>query len=155
MNHQLMQVQMFHDKIGRPAPRPMPTNKLEDLIKIASEISSISRQLEKLCKMDRRYFYSHTILEETSEFIRAMAEGKESKAIDGLNDLLYFEFGAALDFDWPLTHTFEAVHNSNMSKTPNAIDLENGRIRTKGEYYQSPLPMIEMMLSIYRKKKGQ
>lgn len=58
------------------------------------------------------------IQEEAAELCAAMKTRNEVEAMDGICDLLYVVFGAALDmgFEAVLENAFREVHRSNMSK---------------------------------------
>lgn len=66
------------------------------------------------------------IAEEACETVLAMANGDLAGTIDGLCDLIYVAYGAAVTFGVNLAPFWDAVHLSNMAK-------EGGRKRGDGK----------------------
>jgi len=78
--------------------------------------------------------------EELAEFYTALAKKDMVGVADGLTDILYVVYGIGHNFGIDLDHTFEAVHDSNMSKLDvngNAQYDDNGKV-VKGKYYVPP-----------------
>ena len=78
--------------------------------------------------------------EELAEFYSALSKKDIVGVADGLTDILYVVYGIGHSCGIDLDHTFEAVHDSNMSKLDvngNAQYDENGKV-VKGKYYVPP-----------------
>ena len=78
--------------------------------------------------------------EELAEFYTVLAKKDMVGVADGLTDILYVVYGIGHSCGIDLDYTFEAVHDSNMSKLDvngNAQYDENGKV-VKGEYYVPP-----------------
>jgi predicted HAD superfamily Cof-like phosphohydrolase len=76
------------------------------------------------------------IREEAAEAVAAIESGNLVEAIDGLCDLLYVVYGAAVSFGVDLEPFFDEVHRSNMTKLagPRRAD---GKV-LKGDAWQPP-----------------
>lgn len=105
------------------------------LIKHASKIDTTDPDL--------RYVRAHFELEETGEWLIALATGNEVEFADALADKLYILLGHALIFGIPLTECFAEVHVSNMTKLPATEKVQ--RV-TKGPNYVPP--KIESVLAV-------
>lgn len=87
-------------------------------------------------------FRSRLLLEECLETTDAIKAGDLTEAIDGLCDLIYVAYGAALTFGVDLEPYFDEVHRSNMEK-------EGGQRRGDGKIMKPPgwlAPRIDEML---------
>ena len=108
-------VEHFHDKFGIPrSPRP------------------------KVPPLDRRDLRVRLIVEELEEFAAASASGDIVEAADGLADLMYVIFGAALEWGIPLDYVFAEVHRSNMSKLWDGPTGKEARYRADGKVLKPP-----------------
>ena len=78
--------------------------------------------------------------EELAEFYNALSKKDMVGIADGLTDILYVVYGIGHNFGIDLDYTFEAVHDSNMSKLDvngKAQYDKNGKV-IKGKYYVPP-----------------
>jgi predicted HAD superfamily Cof-like phosphohydrolase len=78
--------------------------------------------------------------EELAEFYTALAKKDMVGVADGLTDILYVVYGIGHNFGIDLDYTFDAVHESNMSKLDvngKAQYNKSGKVR-KGKYYVPP-----------------
>lgn len=66
------------------------------------------------------------ILEELSEYTKAVSNNDIVEIADALGDLLYVVFGAALDHGLPMDKIFKQIHESNMTKRDGYMD-EGGK----------------------------
>src|SRR5581483_10389250 len=88
------------------------------------------------------------MLEETTEFIEALAEGNTALALDGLCDIVYVAYGAAVAMGVDLQPFFEAVHGSNMAKFgPGGFRREDGRWQKPADW---KAPDLEGMVNRIR-----
>lgn len=72
-------------------------------------------------------FRAKLIEEEAKETCDAIRAGDLVEAIDGLCDLLYVVYGAAVTFGVDLEPFFDEVHRTNLNK------VENGSVRADGK----------------------
>lgn len=82
-----------------------------------------------------RLLRASLVAEEAAEFTRACAKNDMIGIADGIADLLYVTYGAAVAFGMDAKSLFEEVHKSNMTKTP-ARD-SSGKV-LKGPSYTPP-----------------
>ena len=78
--------------------------------------------------------------EEVLEFYQALSKKDIVGIADGLTDILYVVYGIGHNFGIDLDHTFEVVHDSNMSKLDvhgKAQFDKNGKV-VKGKHYVPP-----------------
>ena len=147
-------VSEFHDKVaGRriePLTSVMPPSLRNDTLSVAAELAAHASDMLDLFKIhnNANHLRSHLILEETAELHEALAYGDEERALDALADLLYVLLGTAVTLDLPLAEAFDEVHRSNMTKTKQADDPDNCRVRAKGNSYEKP--RIREILDRYR-----
>jgi predicted HAD superfamily Cof-like phosphohydrolase len=66
--------------------------------------------------INRRALRLRLIREEFEELVEASASENIVGAADGLADLLYVTYGAALEWGIPIDEVFAEVHRSNLSK---------------------------------------
>ena len=151
MIHQMLQVRNFHEKMDISPTKRMNTHTITTLLECAAKLKRVAEILEPLGGIDERYNRIHLIAEETGEFAEALAVGDEEKAFDGLCDLAYVVLGSAIALDLPLSHGFEEVHRSNMTKEKQPDDEHGHRVRKKGPNY-SP-PDLKRVLSDYRQSQ--
>lgn len=105
----------FHEKFGVAVGQPMTT---------------------ELCKLRRSL-----IQEECWEVVDALCAGNIIAIADGLADLVYVAYGAAITFGIDLDAVLDAVHESNMSKLGKdgkPIYREDGKV-LKGPDYHPPV----------------
>jgi predicted HAD superfamily Cof-like phosphohydrolase len=62
------------------------------------------------------------ILEELSEYSKAVGENNIVKIADGLGDVLWVVFGTAVEHGLPMDKIFEEIAKSNMSKIGGHLD---------------------------------
>lgn len=129
-------VKHFHTTKGVSPTQPLPAQQLKDLETLGLMVHDAAASLEPRIQEDPRYLRVHLTLEETAEWITAIASGNEVLALDALADRLYVLLGDAVTFDLPLQEAFAEVHKSNMTKTRDGNDA--GRIRNKGTSYVAP-----------------
>jgi len=130
-------VAAFHEKYGVSPAEPMRTARNIKLKRTAESMLQMASVLEDFIKVeDMRTLRAHLVLEEAGEFIDALADGDEIRALDGLMDLLYVALGTAVTFDWPVMEAFVEVHSSNMTKIRKEGDA--GRVRDKGTTFRPP-----------------
>jgi len=65
---------------------------------------------------ETRFVRARLILEEATELIIGMQEKNRKEIIDGIADLLYVVYGAAILFDIDADTAMDRVHRSNMTK---------------------------------------
>jgi predicted HAD superfamily Cof-like phosphohydrolase len=85
------------------------------------------------------------IREEAAETIEAIERGDLVEAIDGMCDLLYVTFGAAVEFGVDLTPFFAEVHRTNMAKEGGSTRQDGKFIKPEG--WQKPR-IAEMLAEI-------
>jgi predicted HAD superfamily Cof-like phosphohydrolase len=82
-------------------------------------------------------YFARFILEELSEYLRAVEEGHLVDAADALVDLVYVAMGCAHAMGMPFDKLFDIVHRSNMQKQP-----ANAYIRSvRGNQYDVVKPV--------------
>lgn len=86
------------------------------------------------------------IREEADETCAAIEAGDLVEAIDGMCDLLYVTFGAAVEFGIDLGPFFAEVHRSNMEKVGGAT-RDDGKI-LKPDGWQKPR-IAEMLTRLF------
>lgn len=155
MRDQIQQVDDFHRLIGAADVMRMPDAPPVHIATVALDQAAqqslaLSKQLKALMIAarnagDSRLIRGHLVLEETGEFLEALAKQDEVAALDALCDLLYVVFGSGLVLDLPLLEGFEEVHKSNMSKRPPKGDV---RAQDKGAGYRPP--NLQAVLAAYR-----
>lgn len=127
-------VQDFHDKMGISEARDFPTTQLDvpDLcVQAMEDVKYIAEDIERdglLGEADGRWLRHHLHLEESHELWEAINAGDKHRTLDAICDLIYVLVGTALMFRLPLDKGMQAVHNSNMTKTPR----QGPRLRDKG-----------------------
>lgn len=87
------------------------------------------------------------MMEELAELTKAMQEENLIEISDGIADLLYVTFGAAVEYGLPMDKIFQEVHRSNMTKVDG--HMENGKW-IKPDNYEPP--KIKAILDNYRKE---
>lgn len=110
MNRQSMMVRHFHEKFGLPIGKTPAIRRSELRAKL--------------------------IREEAKECTDAIDAGDLVETIDGLCDLIYVCYGAALEFGIDLDAFFREVHRTNMRKIGGVI-REDGKI-LKPEGWKPP-----------------
>lgn len=91
---------------------------------------------------------SDLIEEESQATISALHGGTKVEVADGLADLVYVAYGAAITFGIDLDAVIDAVHESNMSKLDEhgkPIYRDDGKV-LKGPNYRPPI-ITEAMLN--------
>lgn len=143
-------VQEFHDKVlPGNSPQQFITTVDEELVALGRHIQGMTKAIEARCgETDARPRRCHLIGEEAGEFIEALGEGDEVKALDAFADLLYVVFGTAGTYGWPMSGAFKEVHDSNMTKEKQADDPGKARVRQKGPNFR--MPDIAGVLSRFR-----
>ena len=91
---------------------------------------------------------ANLIEEEAAETVKAIREGNFVETVDGLCDLLYVAFGAAVTFGIDLTPFFNEVHRTNMAKVGGPIRESDGK-RLKPEGWKPP--RLKVMLEMAEK----
>lgn len=87
-------------------------------------------------------FRDALIEEELDELRRGIYTDDLVEIADALGDLLYVIYGTALVYGIPIDKVFDAIHTSNMSKTP------NGQLKPiKGPDFIEAGPMIVDILN--------
>ncbi|HLZ10534.1 MAG TPA: nucleoside triphosphate pyrophosphohydrolase family protein [Chloroflexota bacterium] len=80
------------------------------------------------------------IVEEVGELSKAMHENDRIKVADGLADLLYVIYGAAIVYGIPIAPVFDEIHRSNMSKDfPDDTDRGKKSARKGSRYFPPDL----------------
>lgn len=95
-----------------------------------------------------RNLRSDLIEEESQETISALHGDTKVEVADGLADLVYVAYGAAITFGIDLDAVIDAVHESNMSKLDEhgkPIYRDDGKV-LKGPNYRPPI-ITEAMLN--------
>jgi predicted HAD superfamily Cof-like phosphohydrolase len=100
-------VRHFHEKFGAP-------------VQIGSQ------------GISRPELRAELIREEARETIDAIHDRNLAKAIDGICDLLYVCYGAALEFGVDLDVYFREVHHSNMRKEGGATRSDGKLLKPEG-----------------------
>lgn len=77
---------------------------------------------------DRRELRAELIREEAAETVAAIKLGLLSPTVDGLCDILYVTYGAALEFGVDLELPFKEVHLSNLAKLEGQTERADGKI---------------------------
>lgn len=78
---------------------------------------AISNNPHLLSPEDSSYF-ARFILEELSEYMRAVEEGVIVDAADAIVDMVYVALGCAHAMGLPFDELFDVVHQANMAKVP-------------------------------------
>lgn len=129
----------FHERMKVSEPEdPETWTPDEELEAIAREGLALSERLLKIMGSSRRRLRAHLELEETCEFILAMARAEPGSVLDAKADQLYVLLGSAETFGLPLTDAFIEVHSSNMTKEKQPDDPHADRVRQKGPNYRAP-----------------
>lgn len=82
------------------------------------------------------------LLEETAELCEALCKNDPVAVLDAICDLLYVTIGMGVQLDMPVSEGFLAVHESNMTKTPNG----DPRVLDKGPNYVPPTAALASAL---------
>lgn len=106
MNRMQAQVMEFHRKLNHP-------------IGLTPSIS-------------RPEFRAELIREEAKETVDAILAGDFVEAVDGLCDLLYVTFGAAIEFGINLEPIFDEVHRSNLAKAGGKVRADGKTLKPEG-----------------------
>jgi predicted HAD superfamily Cof-like phosphohydrolase len=129
----------FHEKLGISPRQRMRYKPSQMLLQFSHAIHTMAHELERRVNdPDARYLRAHLDLEETAEFVHALACGDEVAALDAMADKLYILCGHADVFDLPLGAAFDEVHRSNMTKKKQPADPSAARVRQKGPNYSPP-----------------
>jgi NTP pyrophosphatase (non-canonical NTP hydrolase) len=94
---------------------------------------------------------ANLIEEEARETVEAIRKGDFIEAVDGLCDLLYVVFGAAVTFGLDLEPYFEEVHRTNMAKVGGPIRESDGK-RLKPPGWKPPDIEGMLLLEMYRRR---
>lgn len=125
----------------------IPTvNYLSDVEQFMKKHGQITRTKPELPTVDELLLRGRLIKEEAKEVTDAMEVGNLIEVADGIADLLYVTFGAALVYGLPMEAIFAEVHRSNMSK-PKLGHTAQGIKVEKGNYSK---PQIAAILELYR-----
>lgn len=143
-------VREFHERLRVSATRPFPSDIASKYMEIADTLHKLAKQLEQhVGDPDGRALRVHLTLEETAEWLDALAIGDELAAFDALCDRLYVLIGDAVTYDLPLSSGFAEVHRSNMTKEKQPDDPSAERVRQKGPNYEPP--NLREILEAHRK----
>lgn len=72
-------------------------------------------------------YFARFILEELSEYMKAVEEGSLVDAADALVDLVYVTLGCAHAMGLPFDELLDVVHDANMQKKPASIYWRSAR----------------------------
>ena len=139
MKEAMRKVAEFCDKNRFPrglSLRDMPADYdfcMEETGKRLIELGQMFERSYSKRQEDIRLLRIHLLLEELGELIQAMGDHDDTRAFDGLIDLLYVAIGAGVTFDYPLSEGFDEVAKSNMTK-----ERSDPRLRDKGDNYIPP-----------------
>jgi hypothetical protein len=134
-----------------------PLHPDEPLTRTLGHISTMLKALSQ--RLEHHYLHHpaglrpHLTLEETAEWIDALIDGDEERALDALADRLYVLFGDAATYDLPLEAAFAEVHWSNMTKEKQPDDPSAARVRAKGPNYVPP--NLRKVLDDYRQEQHE
>jgi predicted HAD superfamily Cof-like phosphohydrolase len=132
-------VKAFHDKIGAltsSAPRLLPGDA-DRARSFADRVSSLCFQAFGcgIMEGDVLLLRLSLALEELAEWLAAHAKGDLVGAADAWADRAYALFGDAVATGLPAGELFDAVHASNLSKSPPSV---SGGKAVKGPGYRPP-----------------
>jgi predicted HAD superfamily Cof-like phosphohydrolase len=126
------QVTAFHKKFGLDI-EPKPTNRRAAFkdpmihVWVAGQLENVATVIQKYREEDDIMCARVGMLvEELSEFHKAVAAGNLPDQADALVDLVYFALGTALALGLPWQQLFDAVHDANMRKEP-LIEVETDK----------------------------
>ena len=126
---------------------------LQHLVHASAVLKSLSQVLERYHLQHPLGLRVHLTFEEMAEWIDAMLDGDEVRALDALADRLYVLFGDAATYDLPLENAFAEVHRSNMTKEKQPDDPSRERVRAKGPNFVPP--DLRRVLDDYRSQQRQ
>jgi predicted HAD superfamily Cof-like phosphohydrolase len=84
---------------------------------------------------ERSLLRTRLMMSELAELIESMQLGDYVNMAKELADVLYVVYGTAYEAGLPIDDIFEAVHQSNMTKSS---DLDGGGKVIKGDTYEAP-----------------
>lgn len=85
---------------------------------------------------ERQALRNQLMLEELSEYNKALASNDDIGIADALGDLLYVVYGTAVEHGIDIDRVFKEIHQSNMTKKDGHIDI-SGKL-TKPDNYEKP-----------------
>lgn len=97
---------------------------------------AMSNNPHLLSPEDSSYF-ARFILEELSEYMRAVEEGVIVDAADAIVDMVYVALGCAHAMGLPFDELFDVVHRANMAKVP----ASEAQRSVRGSAYDVVKPM--------------
>lgn len=128
-------------------PQPLKQEQVKDFFKLAQQPwreDCSSWPDEKSVELSRQ-----SIIGEVLELCVAIKSRNIVEVADGLADIMYFLYGAALRFGIPLDEIWEEVHRSNMTKkwptgTPREVSHDKNGKLLKPPVYSKPdlLPIL-------------
>ena len=100
------------------------------------QVEAFHRELEhpigETVAIRRPELRAELIREEAQETVEAILRGDLIEAVDGLCDLLYVVFGAAVEFGIDLAPVFDEVHRSNMAKKGGVTRADGKTLKPPG-----------------------
>ena len=145
----------FHIRHKFPVHIPLQANKniswlmMWFICKITTSLSKLAIRYWKISGANKDSFYRiHLMLEELSEMMVGINDGKIIRAADGIGDLLYVVIGTGVVYALPVHEICKEVCRSNETKKKRTKD--NVRLRDKGKDWQPP--NFEKALEIGRKR---
>lgn len=145
MNEQIEMVRTFHRRIGAPVERSprllagssaVAQHFAESLAGLASKAREVKEPL---------FIRLGLCLEELSEWLWAHAGGELAEAADAIADRLFVLLGDAVESGLPLPDLFQAVAESNLSKTANVTSKDGKGV--KGNDFISPRDQIAKIIA--------
>lgn len=130
--HEKYKYPVYQHKVDAPEAGNLCLEELAvELRVIMREFTNEATRLQK--QGDTRLYRVVQKVEELEELAQAMVRQDVVKIADSLGDLLYFLLGTASLYQIPIGRVFDAIHDSNMTKT-----RTDYRIRDKGPHYVPP-----------------
>ena len=134
-------VRAFHEKMGVKRSDRYRLHEMSDE-EIELRLNLILEEVDELVTACGAGIGRHAKTDKIVARKRRRIKVNEKKVIDALCDLRYVECGLCDVAGIPLERFYEAVHRSNMTKTPGNL-REDGKI-LKGPEYEPP--QLELML---------
>ena len=138
MKIQIDQVTDFHRKIGAEVgakPRLLSSDR-EAVSEIVARLRNLIRKAESRRNPNATVIARGLMaIEELAEWFEAHADGDLNAAADAWADRCYLLFGDAVAAGLPAEQLFEAVHQSNMTKSPPGSSTGKG---IKSEGFRKP-----------------
>lgn len=129
--------------------------------KMQKQVEDFRRAMEQSVARAPGILYIHAELcarlieEEAKELCVALREGRIVDSIDGICDLLYVTFGAAVAVGVDVEPFFDEVHRTNMLKTTGPVRDDGKRLKPDGWKPPAIATMLALIVGVHPDKQKE